>query len=121
MIAHDRIFIRDLKVETQIGIYAWEQKIKQPVILNFEFAVDIRKAAASNAVADTIDYHQLILRVQEFITRNHFPLLEALAEQVADLVLHEFKVVGLKLTASKPNVLSCVKEVGIVIERGNKL
>ena len=52
----DIIFLRDLKIETIVGIYDWERKIKQTVILDLEMATDVKKAASSDKIEDALDY-----------------------------------------------------------------
>jgi len=61
----DIIYIRDLRIETVIGIYDWERRIRQMVSLDLEMAADIRKAAASDAIEDTLDYKAVAKRLME--------------------------------------------------------
>ena len=51
----DIIFLNNLKIDTVIGIFDWERKIKQSVIIDLEMATDIAKAAASDSIEDTLD------------------------------------------------------------------
>lgn len=118
MSALDLIYIRELKVDTQIGTYAWEQQIKQQVSLDLELAVDIRKAATSKIISDTVDYAKLAAQVSDFIANGSFVLLETLAEEVAKLVMQEFSVQGLRIRVSKPGALPKAREAGVIITRG---
>ena len=52
----DIIFLRDLRISTLIGIFDWERRVKQTISLDLEMATDIRKAAASDAIDDTLNY-----------------------------------------------------------------
>ncbi len=117
----DLIYIRDLKIDTQIGTYSWEQQIKQQVIIDLELMADLKKAAISSEIADTIDYAKLANSVSEFVASGAFLLLETLAEQVAELIMREFKVPGLRIKVGKPGALPKAKEVGVVIARGEWL
>ncbi|WP_139557400.1 dihydroneopterin aldolase [Methylotetracoccus oryzae] len=114
----DIIFLRGLQIETTIGIYDWERLIKQVVILDLEMGTDIRKAAASDDIVDTLDYKALSKRLIGFVESSEFLLVETLAERVADLLLGEFAIPWLRLTVNKKGAISGASDVGIIIERG---
>ncbi|MCH8079255.1 MAG: dihydroneopterin aldolase [Proteobacteria bacterium] len=116
----DIIYINDLRIETIIGIYGWERKTKQTVVLDIEMGTDIRKASASGAVEDTLNYKSVAERLISFIGENEFELVETLAEQVANILLDEFAVPRLKLRVNKQGALKGVRDVGVIIERGQK-
>lgn len=113
----DIIYIRDLKINTTIGIFNWEQHIKQPVLFNLELATDIRSCAKSQNISDTVDYFALIGRIEEYVSQRTFSLVEVLAEQLADLLLEEFNLKKIRLSVSKLNILPNLREVGVTIER----
>jgi len=113
----DRVFIENLTVETVIGIYDWEREIRQAVSLDLEMAFDIRKAAASDAIEDTLDYKAVSKRLIHFIEQSEFQLVEALAEECASIILQEFPVRQLKLKLSKPGAVRGSSAVGVIIER----
>lgn len=113
----DIIFINNLKIFACIGIFEWEQRILQPLVFDLELTTDIRLAAASGKLTDTIDYAFLAVRLEEFIKSKVFFLLETLAEEVAQLILKEFKPQKVRLRVGKLAILPNAKEAGIVIER----
>ena len=113
----DRVFIENLMVETIIGIYDWEREIRQAISLDLEMEYDIRKAAASDAIEDALDYKTVSKRLIHFIERSEFQLVEALAEKCASIVLEEFPVTWLKLKLSKPGAVRGSSAVGVIIER----
>jgi dihydroneopterin aldolase len=114
----DIVFIRELRIETVIGIYEWERNIRQPVILDLEMGADIARAAASDAIEDTLDYKAVSKRLIEFVEASKFQLVETLAERCAEIVLREFQVPWVRLTLNKIGALSAARDVGVVIERG---
>ncbi len=116
----DIIFIRDLRIETVIGIYEWERQIKQTVSIDLELGTDIRKAAATDRIDDTLNYKAVAKRLLGFVGESRFFLVETLGERIAELVLQEFKVPWLRLTLSKPGAVRGSREVGIIIERGTR-
>lgn len=116
----DIVYIRDLKIETVIGIFDWERRIRQTVSLDLEMATDIRKAAASDDIKDTLDYKAVAKRLIAFVGESEFLLVETLAEKVAAIVRDEFQVPWLRLRLSKPGAVRGSQDVGIIIERGEK-
>lgn len=117
----DIIFIRDLKIEAVIGVYDWERSIKQTICLDLEMATDIRRAAATDDINDTLDYKAVSKRVQEFVGQSSFQLVESLAERICEIVRLEFAVPWVRLRLHKPGALRGALDVGVVIERGEKL
>jgi|SRR5690606_10242113 len=115
----DIIYIRGLRVETIIGIYEWERQNRQTVVLDLEMASDISRAAASQDIADALNYKAVADRISDFIAASEFLLIEAMAEQVAAIVMTEFNVPWLRLRLGKPAAVPTAEDVGIVIERGS--
>jgi dihydroneopterin aldolase len=116
----DKIFLEDMKVETVIGIWEWERKIRQTVAIDLEMSADIRKAAASDNVEDTLSYKSVAKRVQAFVGESSFQLVETLAEKIAAIVLDEFDVAWVKVRVNKPGAIRGAKGVGVLIERGTR-
>jgi len=117
----DIIFIRELRIETVIGIYDWERQIKQAVRIDLEMGTDIRKAAASDGIEDTLNYKAVAKRLLQCVGDSQFFLVETLGERIAELVMTEFEVPWLRLTLSKPGAVRGSREVGIIIERGERV
>jgi dihydroneopterin aldolase len=116
----DIVYIRDLEIETIIGIYDWERERKQTVSLDLEMATDIRPAARDDDIRLALDYKTVTKRLIAFIEASEFYLVETLAEQVAGIVTDEFNVPWLRLRVGKPGAVTGSREVGIVIERGER-
>ena len=116
----DIIFLRGLQIDTVIGIYDWERKIRQTVIIDLEMGTDIRKAAATDDIAHTLDYKTLSKRIIAFVEASEFQLVETLAEKISNIILDEFSVPWLRLTLNKKGAISGASDVGIQIERGVK-
>ena len=114
----DKIFLHELKIDTVIGIWDWERKIRQTVIVDLEMAADIARAAATDDVADTLNYKSVAKRIQGFVGESSFQLVETLAERIAGIVRDEFGVAWVKVTVHKPGAIRGSKDVGVMIERG---
>ena len=113
----DKIFIRELRVETVIGIFEWERRIRQTVIIDLELSADIRNAAHSDAIGDTVSYKDVAKRVTQFVEQSEFQLIETLAERITEIILEEFGLQWVKLTLSKPRAVRGARDVGVIIER----
>ena len=113
----DIVYIRELEIETIIGIYDWEREQKQTVSLDLEMAWDIKPAAASEDISKTLDYKAVSKSLIEFISNAEFLLVETMAEEIARKVISEFGVTALKLRVGKPGAVTGAKDVGVIIER----
>jgi len=113
----DKVFIRNLEVESIIGIFQWEREVRQLISVDIEMDFDNTKAAKSDSIEDALNYKLVGKRVTAFIEASKFKLVEALAEQISEIILKEFPVDRVKVTLSKPGAMRGSKAVGISIER----
>lgn len=113
----DRIFLHGLAVECIIGFIEWERRTKQTVVLDVEMPVDCARAAASDDVADTLDYKKVAKRLIAFVEASEFKLVETLAHRAAVIVLQEFGVEWVRLSVNKPGAIRHSKDVGVAVLR----
>ncbi len=116
----DIIFLGSLEASTIIGIYDWERETKQTIVLDIEMAFDIKKAAETYDIQHTLDYKAVSERVVSFVEHSNFFLVETLIEEIAKILLNEFNTPWVKITLNKIGAISRAKDVGIIIERGEK-
>ena len=116
----DIVYIRDLRIDTIIGIYEWEREVRQTVSLDLEMSSDIRKAAETDDIQYALNYKSVAKRLIAFIEGSEFLLVETMAEQVCQIVREEFGVQWVKLRLSKPGALRQSLDVGLIIERGER-
>jgi len=116
----DIIFLGGLEIETIIGIYDWERVTKQTVILDIEMAFDIQKAAETDDIQYALDYKTVSQRIVSFVEASQFLLVEKLISEIADIMRSEFNVPWVRITLNKKGAISAAKDVGIIIERGEK-
>jgi dihydroneopterin aldolase len=114
----DIIFLNQLRVDTVIGIYDWERRVKQTVVIDLEMGADVAKAAAGDRIEDTLNYKAVAKKVAAFVEESRFQLVETLAERVAELVLNEFDVPWLRIRIDKAGAVRGARGVGVIIERG---
>ncbi len=115
----DILYIRNLKIDAVVGIFSWEKRIRQPLHLDLEIALDIRQAAATDNIAYALDYKTVSTRLTQYISQSEWHLIETLAEKIATLLMEEFGVTWLRLRLSKPAALPAADSVGLLIERGS--
>ena len=113
----DKVFIKNLQVETIIGIFDWEREVRQVVSIDLEMEFDNKKAAKSDDIKDALDYKMIGKRVSGYVKKSKYKLVERLAEQIAKIVLKEFPVSSLILSVTKPGALRGSESVGIRITR----
>ena len=113
----DKIFLNALTTECIVGIWDWERMVKQPIIIDLEMAADVRKAAASDHIDQTLDYKKVSKRVVQFVEESQFQLIETLTEKIAETIVREFSVPWVKVRLNKVGAIRGSKDVGILIER----
>ena len=113
----DIVFLHGLKMETVIGIWDWERRLKQTLILDLDLGTDHTRAAASDSITDTIDYKAVTKRLFKLADEHGFLLVEALAETIAQILLIEFKVRWVRVKINKRGAVRQVRDVGVIIER----
>ena len=116
----DIIFLHGLKVECVIGIWEWERRISQTLIFDLDIGFDIKQAAKSGLIEDTLSYRELAKRVNIYAEQTKARLVETLAEGVAEIVLEEFGALWIKVRVNKRNAVTNATDVGVVIERGSQ-
>jgi dihydroneopterin aldolase len=116
----DIVYIRDLRIDTIIGIYDWEREVRQTVSIDLEMASDIRKAAATDDIQFALNYKAVSKRLIAYVESRNALLVETLAEEIAQMIRSEFDVPWLRLRLSKPGAVRGARDVGLIIERGDK-
>lgn len=113
----DTVYLHGLKCEAKIGVWSWEKHLKQTLVLDIDIGTDIGAAAASDALADAVNYQRLAERVSELAADSECELLETLAEDIAAMILKEFAVAWVRIKLDKGSAVKNVKNVGVMIER----
>ena len=117
----DILFLRDFRLELIIGLYEWERKAPQPVMIDLEIGLYDHKAGHTDQIGDTIHYGEVAERIRESVAQREIRLVETLGEHIADIVRGEFGAPWVKVTVRKLAILRGVKELGIIVERGSRL
>jgi dihydroneopterin aldolase len=113
----DTIFLQDLRVDTIVGIWDWERKIRQTVSIDLEMGADVRRAAKNDDIENTLNYKLVAKRVQQFVADSEYQLVETLAEKIAETILQEFEIPWIQVRVAKPGAIRNAKSVGVLIRR----
>ena len=113
----DTIFLNEMRVETIVGIWDWERKTKQIVSIDLEMGADIKKAALTDNIEDTLNYKGVSKRIRKFVEDSDFKLVETMAEKIAKIILVEFNVPLVTVRVNKPGAIRGSKDVGVFITR----
>ncbi|SFC44217.1 dihydroneopterin aldolase [Pseudoalteromonas denitrificans] len=116
----DKVFITQLHVDTIIGVYDFEKETEQSLFFDIEMLTDIRAAANSDDINDTVDYAVVSERIIKHVKAKPVELLETLVEQIAEFILTEFNVTQVKVRVSKPAAVKAAVTVGVEIIRSVK-
>ena len=111
------IFIHDLRLETRIGVYAWERHLPQLVRLDLEVGLASDAAFRSDDFRDALDYAAIVKRLQALAADHPHKLMERFAQAIADVVLGDFDASWVKVRVAKLAPIAGVKELGVAIER----
>ena len=113
------IFIRDLRVDTIVGLNDSERHTAQTLCFDIELGLPNRRAFDSDQLSDTIDYSQVAALVKRELGSHRCVLLERLAQQLCDRIEAEFSPSWLRLSVAKTGVVPGAGQVGVVLERGS--
>ena len=98
----DYVSIRDLAVAAVIGVHDWEREIEQTLLVSVDMVANVRKAAASDDLADALDYSAVAETIAAVLRDGKFRLIETAAERVAGRLLADFALSWLRLELRKP-------------------
>jgi dihydroneopterin aldolase len=113
----DLIFIEGFRGETVIGIHESELHRPQPLVIDLQAGLPRARACSTDRIHDTIDYGVVRERLQGLMRGHGVTLLEALAEQIAQMLMTDFGAAWVRVKVVKPRKFDDVEAVGVLIER----
>ena len=114
----DSVFVKGIRVGTTIGVYEHERDITQDLIIDLELFCDTRRAGQTDSFEDALDYDAISRRAFNFVKETRCNLIEAVAEQLAEILLSEFKIREISIQVTKPGAVAIADAVGVKITRG---
>ena len=109
--------IKNLKLETILGIHDWEQHVKRPIIINLEIEGNFEKSLTSDNIADTIDYDKISNEIKEIIENNKFQLIEKMTQQLLDKIMQDSRITRCKIEVDKVGAINFVESASITLEQ----
>jgi FolB domain-containing protein len=113
----DRILIKDLMLRCVLGLSGEERREKQDVLINLILWTDLKPAATSDSITDTVDYSALKKQIINLVEVSQYHLAETLADRIATLCLEHPAVQQVQVTVEKPTALRFAHSVGVEIIR----
>lgn len=114
------IRIENLRLRTIVGIFDWEKKIKQDVVINVELHFDGTRAIQSDEIDDTVDYKKMTKSIISYVENNSFNLIERIAGGIASLAIEHEKVYKAIVKVDKPGALRYADSISVTHELKKK-
>ncbi len=115
------IFVRDLVLSCNIGVYRHERDAPQRVRLNIDLAIADDAAGATDRLEDTVSYEHIVDSARAIVDARHYNLVETLAEALAAMCLDDPRVRAARIRVEKLDVFANTGAVGVEIERPRKV
>lgn len=114
---NDIVFIKNLHIDTLIGVYDWERAIKQKLVVSASIVCDMTQASQTDDVQHAINYKSVCEDIERLCHQLKAKLLESLAEQICQFILDTYPCYSITLTIDKPNAIKHAESVGVQITR----
>jgi dihydroneopterin aldolase len=114
---HRRVFVRDLEIVASVGVLEHEKRYEQRIVVSADLLVRDEYDGKSDRLSDVLDYSSFVDGIVRLAQSEHVNLIETLAERIADQCLADSRVLSVRVSIAKPDVLDSCRSVGIEIER----
>ncbi|KTC90644.1 dihydroneopterin aldolase [Fluoribacter dumoffii] len=111
----DTLNIKGLNVSTRIGVYAWEQRINQQLLI--DISIDADFSSCQEDLAKTLDYEALCRSVTGYVESKSFQLIETVANEVAELIKKQFTPSQVTVGISKPHAIKNAQNIQVIVRR----
>ena len=111
------IFVRDLALIAMVGIYEYEKKHPQRILVNIDCAVQERGGPLDDDIKNVVSYEKVVKNVKSIVSDGHVNLVETLAEKIAAKVLKNRAIKRVRVRVEKLDIIPQASSVGIEIER----
>ncbi len=112
-----RVFVNDLELMASVGIYEVEKRYEQRIVVSVDLDVVDDYDGVSDRLENVVDYGRIVAAVRALVDSAHFHLIETLAERIGEACLADARVLLVRITIEKPDILPGCRTVGITIER----
>jgi dihydroneopterin aldolase len=109
--------IKNLKLQTVIGVHSWEAEINREIIINVEIESDLPKAVKTDEIIDTIDYDLLVCKIKNLIATKRFKLVEKMAQEILQEVMQDQRIKRCKLEIDKVKPIENLQSFSVTVEK----
>jgi dihydroneopterin aldolase len=115
----DQLAVRGIEVHAHHGVFDFERRDGQTFLIDLLLDLDTRAAAATDDLAETVDYGALVADVVAAVEKDPVDLIETLAQRVADVCLGHAQVASVQVTVHKPHapIAATFDDVALTINR----
>ena len=110
-----KIRIKNLRLRTLIGIFDWERKHPQDVVINATIKFDGETAAQTDQIEETVDYKEITKKIIALVESSRFFLLEKLGSEILNLILQDPRVQSARVEIDKPLALRYSDSVSVEV------
>jgi len=114
------VFIRDLVLDSYIGIYDHEKNKPQKIRVNIDLSVRENTKALNDDIDNVVCYQKIADSIETIVKSGHVHLVETLAENIAEMSLQDSRVSSVRVRVEKLEAIKNTASVGIEIERTRK-
>ncbi len=108
------IKIENLRLRTVVGVFEWEKKVKQDIVINIEIEFDGRDAMEKDDILFTVDYKTLTKQIITEVEGREFNLIERIAGDVVKIILENGRVSKATAKVDKPGALRFADTVSVI-------
>lgn len=108
------IRIENLRLRTVVGIFEWEKKIKQDIVINIDIEFDGREAVEKDDISFTVDYKSITKKIISEIEGREFNLIERIAGDVVKIIFEDGRVGRATVRVDKPGALRFADSVSVI-------
>ena len=115
------VFVRDLMLDSSIGIYDHEKEKSQKIRVNIDLSVKEDCADLNDDYDNVVCYENVVTGIKNIVQSGHIELVETLAEKIANMNLIDSRIVSVRVRVEKLEAIENTTSVGVEIERTRKL
>ena len=112
-----KILIKELILDLKLGYYEFEKNKVQKVKFSLEVYYEDKKPTSDDDIKSIVNYGKIVKLIKKLTTNKHYNFLEALAEDVFDVLFKDKRIEKIMLQIEKLEILKDCTSVGIQITK----
>jgi FolB domain-containing protein len=109
--------IKNLRIDTILGVYKWEENHQRTLLFNVEIESDCKNAFVTDNIEDTIDYDHITNQIRDYVVNNRCRLIEKMVSQILDLIMQDERISKCTLEVDKLKVYDFVDSFSVTQTR----